>query len=448
MSGYIVVGGGKPFSPSGLSFDEPWIIKEAFYRGGTPQLILDWLWWKRDQMRPSYRRAYRQTIQPNTAPYRFNQEPDRYEVSAGFYNPVMSLWQTYQREVEAEFNSLGAVRFYFADPEKDDAGDPANRLSNNREFYKVMRPVYYNLGYTHPAGSIFDKIKDFTIFQHKVGCGLHEKFIDFLKDLRDSYPSLAAFDFDNSGGFVPRNIAGSEQISNHAFGLALDLKPESNPRIATKEAIEELNAVVKDEGGGDFDFGELPGGPNATPGQMDSDSRRASEAVGCWLDEHLPKYKLLVEKLAKGGDEAKKAQKEMDGDRDLRRLKTINKSFSVKQLETWRQNGIYTLPFSLVISMQSLASSHKYSGVGFRYGGNYNHSKDYMHFEMQYSKVIPPDSKQRSLTDLLQPQYFADLGTRSIREEIRAAFAPSPQLDNALHRGGLIVPFQNIRSTR
>jgi hypothetical protein len=449
MSGYNIVGEGKPFSSSGLSFDEPWVIKEAFYRGGTPALILDWLWWKRDQMRPSYRHVYRQALQPSTTPYRLNQKPDRYESVAGFYNPVMSLWQTYQKEAEAEFNALGPVRYYFADPdEADDGADPASRISSNREFYKAMRPAYYNLGYTYPARAIFGKIKDFTIFQHKVGCGLHENFIEFLRDFRDVYPSLAALEFNNSGGFVPRNIAGSEQISNHAFGLALDLKPESNPRIATKSAIEELNSVVKEEEGVDFDFGGLPGGANATLEQMDGDSRKASEAVGCWIDEHLPKYKLLQDKIARGGDEAKEARKVIDSDRDLRRLNTINKSFTVKQLEVWRQSGIYTLPFSLVISMHSLASSHRYAGVGFRYGGNYNHSKDYMHFEMQYSRAIPPDSKRRSLTELLQAQYFADLDTRTIREEIRTACTPSRQLDSALSQGGLIVPFTNIRSPR
>lgn len=449
MSGYKIVGEGKPFSSSGLSFDEPWMIKEAFYRGGTPELILDWLWWKRDQMRPSYRHVYSQTLQPYTAPYRMNQEPGRYELIAGFRNPVISLWQTYQNEAEAEFNALGSVRYYFADPDgSDDGGDPASKLLRNREFYKVMRPEYYNLGYTYPARANFSKIKDFTIFQHKVGCGLHEKFIDFLKDFRDVYPSLAALDFGNSGGFVPRNIAGSEQISNHAFGLALDLKPESNPRIATKSAIEELNSVVKEEAGVDFDFGGLPSGPKASLEQMDADSRKASETVGCWIDEHLPKYKLLHDKIARGGDEAKEAQKVIDGDRNLRRLKTINQSFTVKQLEAWRQSGIYTLPSSLVIGMYSLASSHKYAGVGFRYGGNYNHSKDYMHFEMQYSKVIPPDSKPRSLKELLQAQYFADLDTRTIREEIRTASAPSRRLDSVLSQGGFIVPSTNIRSPR
>jgi hypothetical protein len=450
MSGHSIVGGGKPFSPSGLSFDEPWIIKEAFYRGGTPELILDWLWWKRDQMRPGYRHAYCQELQPNTAPYRSNQGPDRYDLIAGFYNPVMSLWQTYQKEAEAEFNALGTVRYYFADPAKDKDGsaDPASKLSRNKEFYKAMRPVYYNLGYDHPAHSIFSKIKDFTIFQHQVNCGLHEKFIEFLQDFRDLYPSLAALDFGNSGGFVPRNIAGSDQISNHALGLALDLKPESNPRIATKLAIQELNSVVKEEGGMDFDFGELPGGPNASLEQIDAESRKASEAVGCWIDEHLPKYKSLQEKIARGADEAKQARKEIEGDRNLKRLKIINDSFTVKQLEAWRKSGIYTLPFSLVISMHALASSHKYAGIGFRYGGNYNHSKDYMHFEIQYSKAIPPDSKRRSLTDLFQAQYFADLNIRTIREEVLAACAPSRQLDSALSRGALIVPFTTIRSPR
>lgn len=48
---------------------------------------------------------------------------------------------------------------------------------------------------------------------------------------------------NNSSGFNPRNIAGKNEPSNHAYGWAIDINPRQNPYIKKDSSIEPDGAV-------------------------------------------------------------------------------------------------------------------------------------------------------------------------------------------------------------
>jgi hypothetical protein len=71
---------------------------------------------------------------------------------------------------------------------------------------------------TAPSGAKFTVAKDAA-----------DAFTGFLSDLEDTGYKI---DPKSSGGYNPRNIAGTNTPSQHAFGHAIDINPGSNPRGA------------------------------------------------------------------------------------------------------------------------------------------------------------------------------------------------------------------------
>lgn len=115
---------------------------------------------------------------------------------------------------------------------------------------QILLPVMYVSfdGKYHQGQIVIDKDLETDV----------KDFFDFL--LEQKFPLNTAipvahnkFNFDdllsmaenNSSGFNPRNIAGTNRPSNHAFGRAIDINPLQNPYI--KDKLTQPNGATYDK---------------------------------------------------------------------------------------------------------------------------------------------------------------------------------------------------------
>jgi len=304
-------------------------------------------------------------------------------------------FDAYRRRVNAEFEALPEdVQSAFGEGSgKKAPKDPAERLkfqaherALHREYYHKMRPIYYNAGYSDPANQFLKDIKPATLLGKNVAGGLHPKYIDALNGLAGLLNSWKPGSADeigrqlhDLGGFVPRYIAGTSVMSNHAFGLAVDIDPAWNPHVKDPTVI----AVIKDVTG--YDFGEPivameSGIPDVDRvAQINARVQDASDRFRNWLRRALDVYnsRSSVDKYT-----------EIDNARIQRLLRVVK----MPDLVEWSKHGVQTIPLLLAAAMAKL---------GFRWGADYQHSKDVMHFELLVGKEIPPDSPPRTFEQLL-----------------------------------------------
>ena len=285
------------------------------------------------------------------------------------------------------------------------------------EHYLGIRSQYYQAGYSNPADAIFSKIQPCKFLGHNVIGGLHEvyvKALNRLPGLLDSWsPGLATRigqGLKSVCGFVPREIAKTAGetraavLSNHAFGLALDIDPLPNPRIADQRAI----AILKEVTGYDFgkpfisdaDSAGMPAFETAMQVHMRADT--ASKAVQRWVSTWLPIYE-EQEKIAKarkkdlfayGSSSEPTISSEvadLEKAANVERMRLLIQIQSREYVRAWAQQGIQTIPIYLAAAMVQ---------IGTRWGSTYKDSKDGMHFELLASNVIPPDAKKRTLDQL------------------------------------------------
>jgi hypothetical protein len=408
----------------------------------------------------SNRRRSRPAAAP-TAGFRTGIQLDPFDLSEGLQTLVAHERQRYERMITNEFDGLPEfVRNTFADPYGPNAAQrsapkpgSAEWLANNRAYYLQMRPRYYVAGYNDPAGTIFAQIDKAWLLGKEVSCGLHAKFaakLGLLRGVLESWkPGLAGkvtAQITSVGGFVPRPVAGSRTLSNHALGLAIDVDYLSNPHIKHPQVIALFNALVADTG---FKFGDpaLAGEDLSGISRVDQIAeihRRSTEAsrkIQAWVARHLPRYvalKKTIEDAQQGQkqqletekkvlrdrkgkidttgmvsttqylDLERKAQAELDYDTDMRSMKVIEdyqfediadrktryREFQ-RQMSEWALYGIQSFPLELAAGLASL---------GLRWGEEYQHHKDAMHFEFEGG--VPPDvpgGRDPELSDLLGP---------------------------------------------
>jgi hypothetical protein len=338
--------------------------------------------------------------------------------------------------------------------------------------YRV-RPLYYGSGYTAPA-SFLEKVRTFA-FLGKFIIWVHEdlaKVLGRVPGVLDGWaPGLAASvtrDVGSVLGIQIRTIAGSMTLSNHAFGLAIDIDAYSNPHVVNPFVIEALNWAVS-QSGVPFDFGRLALSPaergHQGYGQDDvveicNRARTASDAVQRWLQTHLPRYRAVmgeveaaekelgisrvksttlledrsrnadnfrnesirrrelkspdkVCKVPPGGfpeDQAverlRNGLRRIASDEHLRRIQVLyEKVADTKYIATWEKRGVLTVPMYLVVALVAT--------LGLRWGEQYESSKDAMHFELvgQRGPHIPADvplgrhEKPRTLERLMKEAF-------------------------------------------
>lgn len=359
-----------------------------------------------------------------------SQQPVDDKARQEIVNLVAQEVTAYQQRVTQEFKGFSShVRACFA-----------NAAAN----YFPLREAMIKAGYQNPAKTVFGQIQSGASFLgHRVVGGLHQEFIDRLADLQAELEKQApgtaakvAAEIQQVQGFVPgvlqkngrfvtRVVEGSNSLSNHAFGLAIDLDPPRNPRIFKSGAIKVLNWVVREL---KFDFGKaieasVSWGDAAAVTRLHEKAAAASDKLKAWLQQYLPVYTPLAQQLSQAeaalkaaekklkqakqakknakpdSDAAKQAtaditalqteiaakqavikttQETIDKDENLKNLQALA-AYHGEQLADWSQYGIQSIPLALAVAMNALR---------FTWGQQYKSSKDAMHFELEAAQVI------------------------------------------------------------
>ena len=373
-------------------------------------------------------------------------EPTDWEVEAVVSHDLDSMTQireliapevaAYDAKVVAEFDSLKSfVRPSFG-------WDPAK---TPLEKYREMRPAYCRAGFANPKAEIFDTLVDVQFLApspkaRRLPGGVQPEVATRLANL---YEALAALDpalADSFrprflSGFVPRRVAGTKTLSDHALGLAIDLNWDRNPHVKGAEMIrivKEATAGATNAPADGYDFGKPFGNPTleasdpiAYIGKVHEISTAAGAALQAWIAEALAREKEILEliqiatallsdrqaerratragtparaladqRIADARAELTAAQellKELDV-RRLRQLRTLVPGATATEraatLRSWATNGVRDLPLALVIALKV---------VGLTWGDEWKGHKDGMHFDLGR----PPAREVRTLDGLL-----------------------------------------------
>lgn len=99
----------------------------------------------------------------------------------------------------------------------------------------LLKVMYLSFdGKYHQGQMVVDKdlesdIKDFFNFLIEQNFPLNKSIP--IAHNRYNFNDILSMEDNNSSGFNPRNIAGTDRPSNHAFGRAIDINPFQNPFI-------------------------------------------------------------------------------------------------------------------------------------------------------------------------------------------------------------------------
>jgi D-alanyl-D-alanine carboxypeptidase len=313
----------------------------------------------------------------------------------GFFQATMisNVVHAYKAQVDAEYRSLPeTARAAFGSP----------------HHYFETRPSYYQYGYNTPFETIFSKIDSFTFLGKEVVGGVHKELRTRLTEVERTLnewsqrspglTSRVAKEIKSIGGFKHRFIAPKEgkkqqspTLSNHAFGLAIDIDSSRNPHIKDSSVIDVLKQVTG------YDFGKyfVPGGSGFDTKDIAIEewnkARHASDRLQEWLRTYLP----IAE-----ANPSSDPQRDRDTEVAVERIGILLKYIPLEgkhpwddSLKSWATHGILSIPPLLVAAMVG-------NGVG--WGGEWEHSKDLMHFELRPKDVLKPDHPHRSVQDLLR----------------------------------------------
>jgi hypothetical protein len=308
---------------------------------------------------------------------------------------VVARHDAYVALAKREFDNLPqAVQRQF---QPQPSGRYADSYRTAEEKYRGMRGAYYRAGWTDISRDVLSLIEPTTLFGVNVGGGTHRELKDLLAlvetEFLKSNPGgnqrgAAGFEI---GGFMPRFQGESDQLSNHAFGLAIDIDPSWNPQLKKPAAIkaferatgEKMNVLLRN-------FSSLDD-IRATYERV----VQASRKLQAWLAKFLPLYEQLEEDRAKYlKDPSKKGQvtvidNELIANPDLAALKTLIQEYSKVKVQGWQAYGIVTIPVKIIELFVSLGRKNRP-----RWGGEYERTKDVMHLELL--ELASPESLGRS----------------------------------------------------
>ena len=253
----------------------------------------------------------------------------------------------YVEFVRKEFNALSAfVRAQFTPIVVPPYVDP---YATAEEKYRGLRGAYYRAGWAFIKRDVFDHIVPASLFGSPIPTGVHKELAAVLKGVEpevkrrkaDLVPWLQAGKFV-IGGFVPRFQAGSDQLSNHAYGLAIDIDATWNPQVkqGSRQKDDAMAAFQRATGERlDVDFS------NKSSGQVKKVYDRMliiSKKLMAWLDRHLQRYDQLQEEIRKADKDPKQKakaaelRKELERDKDLAALDTLIRIYSRPTIDTWK----------------------------------------------------------------------------------------------------------------
>jgi hypothetical protein len=107
----------------------------------------------------------------------------------------------------------------------------------------------YHQGQIVVDEDLVEDVRDFFNFLIEQGFPINRAMP--IANNRYNFDDTLSMEDNNSSGFNPRNIAGTDRPSNHAFGRAIDINPLQNPFIKN-DAIEPKGAKYDTRKAGTF----------------------------------------------------------------------------------------------------------------------------------------------------------------------------------------------------
>ncbi len=311
---------------------------------------------------------------------------------------VVSRYDAYAALAKAEYDKLKFAQPSFT-PIR--SGNCPDSYATPEEKYRVMRGAYYRAGYTSIKSDILDHISPTTFFGIPVKGGTHEELSRLLANVEQSVLKInpgvgnrmAAAGFV-IGGFVPRFQCGSDQLSNHAFGLAIDIDGTWNPQLKKSKKNKNVIEALKRATGERVDQLFQDSSSIDAIRRIYARVEAASKKLQLWLNQFMPKLEQFESERSKlkGDKKAKEKVAAMDGkmksDPDLAALSTLISEFTKPTIEAWRAYGIITIPKEVVEQFVELGRPN-----WARWGGEYEDTKDIMHLELL--QLASPDSPGR-----------------------------------------------------
>jgi hypothetical protein len=320
---------------------------------------------------------------------------------------VVGRYNAYVEMANQEFNALSHfVRESFA-PLRDPPHVDSYRTPGEK--YRAMRAAYYRAGWPFIKRDILDLIDSTFFFGVRLG-GVHVELRNVLRDVEKSIRKDhvgVANDIDAKAAgfvihsFVPRLIEGSNDLSYHAYGLAIDIDPVWNPQVKTKTAA----AAFKRATGEDWNQLFVKPVSSHHIRKLNARVAAASKKLQAWLNEWLPKYHLLLDDRKRlANDKKQKAavaalDREIRDNPDLKALHTLMTEYKPSTVEQWRTYGIITIAPEIIERFVGFGVRNKA-----RWGGEYEGTKDIMHLELR--QVVAKTTRRApvsSMTDLYHP---------------------------------------------
>jgi D-alanyl-D-alanine carboxypeptidase len=259
-------------------------------------------------------------------------------------------------------------------------------------------------GFQNSSKLFSEDIVEATLLGQPIQNGVHRLLVEHLGDLTaeptaDETRRQMAPQILSIIGFQPRHIAGTDDLSNHVYGLAIDINAKWNPYIKNPYVVE----IIKRHTDPPilFDQPFLKAGESID--QIDAKLTRASEQIRRWLSVAMATktrletnlsvadaqagaaesilYNAKTDEEKKSASEARdrarseltKAQQEIDESQDTFEVKVLAEEWSWATLENWQSVGLFTIPIDLAKQLKER---------GFGWGNEWKTKKDAMHFEL------------------------------------------------------------------
>jgi hypothetical protein len=276
----------------------------------------------------------------------------------------------------------------------------AQRIVTGLTSYAYIRSRLWKGGFWNPS-LIFKQITSATLLGHPIENGVHPLVAERLADLAEPLDDdlKLAPQIEGVIGFQPRRIKDKEDLSNHVYGLAIDIDGTLNPHIKTPRTIWIIRRHTKPE----IDFADKLLKAGESIDELDAKLSQASEQFRQWLATALAKYDQLeglvrTAEIRKGEadsavwnaqteaekaaatDDANRASDELDRMRaqlndseDAFDVSELIKEWTRERLEKWERVGLFTIPIELAKRLRER---------GFGWGAEWATHKDVMHFEL------------------------------------------------------------------
>jgi uncharacterized protein (DUF4415 family) len=308
----------------------------------------------------------------------------------------------FAQAVEAEYDGLNAeAKPSFAVAKGEPFASPAEK-------YRVLRAVYYRAGWTSARTHIFEHIVRADLLGVRIVGGVHDVMLPVLERMERDLPEATKAGFAAGtlgvGGFVPRFIAGTDTLSNHAFGLALDIDPTWNPHV---KGAGDVAAFRRATGA---DLGDLLFRGSESSQETRRRMAEVSELLKPWLATWLPVY----QQYGDAADRARKARTQIERDTarrevaemerdmndnpasaDLRALHTMVRNHTLATVRAWAVHGITTIDPDVIEAFREAGSDYQA-----RWGAEYKGSKDMMHLELLAPVTLPAAGGRKRPADL------------------------------------------------